>query len=153
MNFLWMYQNFLKVGWIGSHWCRGIINQISGEEIASVPPTNVVNYDETIFNEDPGRSKVIEAIRTPVELWTGQNRSIQSWMLLLVMSLCCHYMLFISWNTYTNRSLLAWFDGNGIDDWLKKVLLSATICYHTSPLQQSKCSLKMVSEWYSCLLI
>lgn len=107
-----------------------------GQTIENIPPSHIVNYDETIFVDDPG-SWLIEERSMPIELLTHRSPALL---------LCLHYQVMAAsfhrtWYTRTyggwteggikgaryNRTLSGWFGAALFEDWLNKQLHCRTL--------------------------
>ncbi|KAG5860749.1 hypothetical protein JTB14_003817 [Gonioctena quinquepunctata] len=108
------------------------------ESLKDVPPSAVVNYDETNFTDDPGRVKVIvrETCKRAEKIMDF-SKAATSVMFACAASgsLLPVYIVYKAdhlWSTWTengppgarfNRSHAGWFDGNIFEDWFINIIL------------------------------
>lgn len=106
------------------------------KELANVPASNIVNYDETNLSDDPGRKKVISkrGCRYP-ERVMNSSKSSTSIMFAAAADgklLPCYVVykaqnLYDSWTiggpkgTRYNRSNSGWFEATSFEDWVEKI--------------------------------
>ncbi|XP_064596806.1 uncharacterized protein LOC135463478 [Liolophura sinensis] len=108
------------------------------KETQDVPPSHIVNYDETNLTDDPGRKKIVvkRGSRYP-ERVQNFSKSATSLMIAAVAdgTVLPYYVVYRSKNLYDtwttggpercrfNRSLSGWFDQVGFEDWFSNVIL------------------------------
>lgn len=107
-------------------------------ELEGVPANNVVNYDETNLQDDPGRKKIItkRGCKYP-ERVMNSSKSAHSIMVAATAegNLLPLYVVYKASHLYDtwveggpekaryNRSKSGWFDGVCFEDWIKKIII------------------------------
>lgn len=122
---------------VGPETIRSFFDNLK-KEIEGVPPSNIVNYDETNLTDDPGRKKVVvkRGSRYPERI---QNSSKSSTSLMLAGAadgtILPYYVVYKSKHLYDtwitggpdrcrfNRSKSGWFDNVCFEDWFTNVIL------------------------------
>ncbi len=108
------------------------------KELEGVPPSNVINYDETNLSDDPGRKKVItkRGCKYPERIM-NHSKSCTSLMFAgtadgVVLPWYVVYKATNLYNTWTengpkrcryNRSKSGWFDMTCFEDWVRTVVI------------------------------
>lgn len=108
------------------------------KELEEVPPSNIINYDETNLSDDPGRKKIIarRGCKYP-ERVINHSKTSTSIMFSGTAAgtvLPCYVVykatnLYDTWTqngpkkTRYNRTKSGWFDATCFEDWIKTVLL------------------------------
>lgn len=108
------------------------------KELEGVPPTNIINYDETNLSDDPGKKKVIakRGCKYP-ERVMNHSKSCTSLMFAgtadgTVLPWYVVYKATNLYNTWTqngpkhcryNRSKSGWFDMTCFEDWIRSVVI------------------------------
>ena len=106
--------------------------------LAEVPPQNIINFDETNLQDDPGRKKVISKRGTkyPERVMKHSNSSTSvmfaasgSGVLLPCYVVYKSNHLYSSWTeggprgTRFNRTKSGWFDSLCFDDWIRTIVI------------------------------
>lgn len=110
------------------------------EELEGIPPSNIVNFDETNLSDDPGRKRIItkRGCRYP-ERVCNSSKSSTSVMFAATADgkLLPPYIVYKAQNMYEswtvggvkgaryNRSQSGWFDASSFGDWVTKVAIPA----------------------------
>jgi hypothetical protein len=108
------------------------------ETLRDIPPSNIVNYDETCFADDPGRSKVLVRRKSkhPSRIMDS-SKSATSVMFAASASgvMLAPYVVYKAdhlWSTWTtggppncryNRTASGWFDQGAFDNWFFSQML------------------------------
>jgi len=109
-----------------------------GQTIENIPPSNIINYDESNLTDDPGKIKVLcRRGSKRVERIVDSSKSSTSIMMAISGSgvLLPPYVVYKSVHLYPtwieggpdgtvyNRTKSGWFDSATFDDWFDKILL------------------------------
>lgn len=107
-------------------------------ELKNVPPSNIINYDETNLTDDPGRKKIIakRGCRYPERICNTSKSAVS---VMCAASADGKFLppdvvykaknLYTSWTVggpkgaRYNRSSSGWFDAISFSDWVKKIVL------------------------------
>ncbi|KAJ8956165.1 hypothetical protein NQ318_020716 [Aromia moschata] len=98
------------------------------ESIKDIPPSNIINYDETNLTDDPGRKKVIvkRGLKYP-ERVLNNSKSATSLMLACSGKTALHK--YESWTVggpkgaRYNSTPSGWFDSRCFEDWVKTIII------------------------------